>query len=261
MRMKHYTRRHAFSLLELLVVIGIIVALAALLLPVLGGARESAKRAQCLSNLRQLTVAWIAYAHDNESHICSSQLGRSWSWSGPTGPNQLRIQIEADLVQPHPELENGVLWSYLKNAAVYRCPDDQSDPLGNRCSFQINGYLAGTVLSGGAPALMKLDDITQSSKTFVWIIPRRRRRNLLRRRTRDFLEVFRPWDREVDGIDDRRAVRPDQNQCGFQNTTDLPAPCNDQFPRCLPTRSLVRRTRPPRRCAVACRLIFLALPI
>ena len=55
-----------FTLIELLIVIAITTLLIAILIPVANRAREIGQRAVCLSNLRQLTLAWNLYAEDND---------------------------------------------------------------------------------------------------------------------------------------------------------------------------------------------------
>jgi prepilin-type N-terminal cleavage/methylation domain-containing protein len=58
--------RKGFTLIEILLVIGILLLLAAILFPVITAARESAKVAPCTSNLRQIHLAWSMYADDND---------------------------------------------------------------------------------------------------------------------------------------------------------------------------------------------------
>ena len=63
------SRRNGFTLVELLVVIGIIAVLIAVLLPALGKAQEHARRTACLSNLHQVGLATLQYAHDSKGYV------------------------------------------------------------------------------------------------------------------------------------------------------------------------------------------------
>lgn len=62
-------RRKGFTLIELLVVVAIIAILAAMLLPALSRARESARQAVCMSNLKQLSLVLLQYAEDYNGYL------------------------------------------------------------------------------------------------------------------------------------------------------------------------------------------------
>ena len=81
-------RSRAFTLVELLVVIGIIAVLIAILLPALRKARDAANTTACASNLRQVAIAVLAYANDNKGRLPPSRINtgdqiypQGWFWS------------------------------------------------------------------------------------------------------------------------------------------------------------------------------------
>jgi prepilin-type N-terminal cleavage/methylation domain-containing protein/prepilin-type processing-associated H-X9-DG protein len=116
--------RSGFTLIELLVVIAIIAILAAMLLPSLGKAKTKAQGIQCLSNLRQLGLAWNMYADDYASRLPPNRgaddQANAWvrGWLDFT-PDNLD---NTNLVY----LETGLLWPYSKSVGIYKCPADNS---------------------------------------------------------------------------------------------------------------------------------------
>lgn len=72
MKAKGTGKRRAFTLIELLVVIAIITILAALLLPALARAKLKTQGVRCMSNLKELEVAWTTYAGDHHDKLVSS---------------------------------------------------------------------------------------------------------------------------------------------------------------------------------------------
>jgi len=87
------SNHHAFTLVELLVVIGIIAVLVGILLPTLGRARRSARAVQCMSNIRQLTMGAIQYYTDNK-YKWSPYYDGGGTPGPPTMPGPNMFQIE-----------------------------------------------------------------------------------------------------------------------------------------------------------------------
>jgi prepilin-type N-terminal cleavage/methylation domain-containing protein len=166
--------RKGFTLIELLVVVAIIGVIVAILLPTLHKAREHAKRAVCLSNLRQLQAAWLMYAEDNNGIITSSDFILSEKtppyiyWITLPGHHASRAEWEACI-------KTGTFWPYVgRNLDIYFCP---SAPYSREVSYDITEQMNGG-RNGGLPptnsndmryVVRKVSEIRRPSNRMVFV--------------------------------------------------------------------------------------------
>jgi len=161
------SRRQAFTLIELLVVIAIIAILAAMLLPALSKAKQRSYRAVDLNNLKQIGVATILVASDNDDVMPWA----NWA-SGEQQPNPpqgwLYTLDSAASGTDQFKVQTGSFWPVLLNQKMYFCPsDDTNSALFKLRPQQISSYVMNGAVCGYGRGLNPPEKLAQMSPSGV----------------------------------------------------------------------------------------------
>jgi prepilin-type N-terminal cleavage/methylation domain-containing protein/prepilin-type processing-associated H-X9-DG protein len=140
------TKSSGFTLIELLVVIAIIAILAAILFPVFAKVREKARQTACLSNTKQIGLAFAQYIEDYDETFPNGTYNYS-----PVGGWASQI------------------YPYVKSTGAFLCPDDTTIPGGHQSSFGMNANVAvsGYLASGKPNIVVAIPKLNAPSSTVL----------------------------------------------------------------------------------------------
>ncbi len=180
------SRLEGFTLIELLVVIAIIAILAAMLLPALAKAKQKAQGIYCLSNQKQMTLAWIMYSDDNAGKLVPNHDGGTTDYNLSWVPGWLDFTVGNTANTNKNYLLLAKISPYTKSVGVYKCPADiylcriGTASLPRVRSVGMNGFIEGGAYPkdhaadgshwfSGWWSYQKMADIQHPPPSMLWV--------------------------------------------------------------------------------------------
>ncbi len=158
------SRRTAFTLVELLVVISIIALLIALLLPALSAARKTASAVKCKSNLRQLAVASHTYASDEKGWLTPAV--DVYNNTGVMGGSSWGHRFMTGGYLQQSKTSNNPAFPYDATAEVYYCPDELDSVRGGaQWDYNLPWFIHGVLPASNRWRMTRLSEILKPSIT------------------------------------------------------------------------------------------------
>jgi prepilin-type processing-associated H-X9-DG protein len=172
-----FTSHGGFTIVELCVVMGVIGALASMLLPTVFKAKSGGQSLSCITNLKQLQVGALMYADDHNDVLPPNNWrGVEWSDGCPQGfPATSGAWVLGNTTTDNGwGIQNGVLFPYINEMGAYHCPADKSRVDNNRSVRRKRSYSASFYMNGNTnkfdPQVKgKASEIRQPSKAFVFL--------------------------------------------------------------------------------------------
>ena len=178
-----HLKRKGFTLIELLVVIAIIAMLLAIIMPSLNTAKQIASTVVCLSNQRQLGLAFILAAEDMDGQVVDAKPTNSGyvTKNGKRYPSFVARPTNGTLDAKFEALEKGGLWPYLETHKVFNCPFDRrwrkphssgGVNVGGYRSYSMGSVLSRVPWTGGGEqdyTIEKYSQFVRPSDKFVFL--------------------------------------------------------------------------------------------